>query len=175
MRKSTSSTIALASLPLATARLCKLNTKLDHTSLSSTPTLAAFNDHDGRTMTISRDVAKTALCEADAVPIQGSRTTVGNRCDHCGGRFGMVTHYWWGKKFCNRTCKGAYLSELALSREKIRSWVRSFCGNGAFITWCHRSSIVSAVSRTISEMLLPHTVNGREPRRRDVTAASTSI
>jgi hypothetical protein len=152
MRKSTSSAIALASLPLATARLCKLNTKLDHTRLSSKPTLAAFNDHDGRTMTISRDVAKTALCEANAVPIQGSRTTVGNRCDHCRGRFGMVTHRWWGKKFCNRTCKGAYLSELALSRERIRSWVRSLCGNIAFITWCHRSSNIRAVSRT---MLLP--------------------
>jgi hypothetical protein len=21
-------------------------------------------------------------------------------CDHCGGRFGMVTHRWWGNKFC---------------------------------------------------------------------------
>jgi hypothetical protein len=30
-------------------------------------------------------------------------------CDHCGGRFGMVTHRWWGNKFCKRTCKDAYL------------------------------------------------------------------
>ena len=22
-------------------------------------------------------------------------------CDHCGGRFGMVTHRWWSNKFCN--------------------------------------------------------------------------
>jgi hypothetical protein len=41
-------------------------------------------------------------------------------CDHCGGRFGMVTHRWWGNKFCKRTCKGAYLRELALGRDKIR-------------------------------------------------------
>jgi hypothetical protein len=80
---------------------------------------------------------------------KSTSSTVGNRCDHCGGRFGMVTHHWWGKKFCNRTCKGAYLSELALSRERIRGWVRSLCGNGAFITWCHRSSNVRAVSRTM--------------------------
>jgi hypothetical protein len=32
-------------------------------------------------------------------------------CDHCGGRFGMVTHRWWGDKFCKRTCKNAYLRE----------------------------------------------------------------
>src|ERR1700745_2834383 len=41
-------------------------------------------------------------------------------CDHCGGLFGMVTHRWWGNKFCKRTCKGAYLRELALGRDKIR-------------------------------------------------------
>ncbi len=33
-------------------------------------------------------------------------------CDRCGGRFGMITHRWWGNKFCKRTCKDAYLREL---------------------------------------------------------------
>ena len=28
-------------------------------------------------------------------------------CDHCGGRFGMVTFRWWGKKFCGWPCKDA--------------------------------------------------------------------
>ena len=32
----------------------------------------------------------------------------------------MVTHRWWGNKFCKRTCKGAYLRELARGRDKIR-------------------------------------------------------
>src|SRR5439155_16145727 len=49
-------------------------------------------------------------------------------CDHCGGRFGMVTHRWWGNKFCKRTCKGAYLRELALGRDKIRSRYAFFPG-----------------------------------------------
>ena len=40
-------------------------------------------------------------------------------CDHCGGHFGMLTHRWWGNKFCKRTCKDAYLRELALGRDKI--------------------------------------------------------
>ena len=43
-------------------------------------------------------------------------------CDHCRGRFGMVTYRWWGNKFCKRTCKDAYLRELAIDRDKIRRW-----------------------------------------------------
>jgi hypothetical protein len=34
----------------------------------------------------------------------------------------MVTHRWWGNKFCKRTCKDAYLRELALDRDRIRRW-----------------------------------------------------
>jgi hypothetical protein len=41
-------------------------------------------------------------------------------CNHCGGRFGMVTHRWWSNKFCKRACKDAYLHEVALGRDKIR-------------------------------------------------------
>jgi hypothetical protein len=43
-------------------------------------------------------------------------------CDRCGGRFGMVTHRWWGSKFCKRTCKEAYLREVTLDRDTIRRW-----------------------------------------------------
>jgi hypothetical protein len=43
-------------------------------------------------------------------------------CDRCGGRFGMVTHRWWGSKFCRRTCKDAYLREVTLDRDTIRHW-----------------------------------------------------
>ena len=43
-------------------------------------------------------------------------------CDHCGGGFGMVTHRWWGRKFCKRTCKDAYLREVTLDRDTIRRW-----------------------------------------------------
>jgi hypothetical protein len=34
----------------------------------------------------------------------------------------MLTHRWWGNKFCKRTCKDAYLRELALGRDKICRW-----------------------------------------------------
>jgi hypothetical protein len=43
-------------------------------------------------------------------------------CDRCGGRFGMVTHRWWGNKFCKRSCKDAYLREIALDRAAIARW-----------------------------------------------------
>jgi len=43
-------------------------------------------------------------------------------CDHCGGRFGLVTHRWWGSKFCKRACKNAYRGEVALMREKLFFW-----------------------------------------------------
>src|SRR5262249_25210574 len=38
-------------------------------------------------------------------------------CDHCGGRFGMVTHRWWGNKFCKRTCKETHTSVKLRSTE----------------------------------------------------------
>jgi len=46
-------------------------------------------------------------------------------CDFCGGRFGMVTHRWWGSKFCRRKCKQAYLQEVALGRDTIFRWLCS--------------------------------------------------
>src|SRR5262245_41536266 len=41
-------------------------------------------------------------------------------CDYCGGPFGMVTHRWWGDKFCKRTCKNAYIRE---NRRVLSGWV----------------------------------------------------
>ena len=43
-------------------------------------------------------------------------------CDQCGGRFGLVTHRWWGNKFCKRACKAAYIRNVGFAR--YRSLVR---------------------------------------------------
>jgi hypothetical protein len=43
-------------------------------------------------------------------------------CDRCGGRFGMVTHRWWGHKFCRRACKEVHRREIALGRNTIDRW-----------------------------------------------------
>jgi hypothetical protein len=79
-------------------------------SFSSSPTLTAFGDAGNNSV------------NDGTVPVQGGRITVANRCAHCGGRFGMVTHRWWGNKFCKRTCKNAYLREIAVGRDKICRW-----------------------------------------------------
>ncbi len=51
------------------------------------------------------------------------RTQKRQACDHCGGRFGLVTHRWWGTKFCKRACRDNYIREVALDRDAIRRWL----------------------------------------------------
>ena len=43
-------------------------------------------------------------------------------CDHCRGRFGMVTYRWWSNKFCKKRCKDVFLREVAVGRDKILDW-----------------------------------------------------
>ena len=62
-------------------------------------------------------------------------------CDHCGGRFGLVTHRWWGSRFCRRTCKDAYLREVAFGRDRLMGW----CG---LVRPCHSGSPRRATERT---------------------------
>jgi len=63
-------------------------------------------------------------------------------CDHCGGRFGMVTHRWWGNKFCKRACKNAHRRE---NHHTQSGWLipRSFtfAGGGA----CLAAAVAVAV------------------------------
>jgi hypothetical protein len=51
------------------------------------------------------------------------RTQKRQVCDRCGGRFGLVTHRWWGNKFCKRACRDNYIREVALDRDAIRRWL----------------------------------------------------
>jgi len=32
-----------------------------------------------------------------------------NRCASCAGKFGLVSHYHWGVRFCCKACKSSYL------------------------------------------------------------------
>jgi hypothetical protein len=43
------------------------------------------------------------------------------RCDHCGGPFGLVTHRWWGSKFCRRGCREAHMREIMLNLRALTS------------------------------------------------------
>jgi len=53
------------------------------------------------------------------------------RCDRCGGPFGLVTHRWWGSKFCKRRCKEAHLREIMLDRQRT------------IYRWCHLLARIS--------------------------------
>jgi hypothetical protein len=53
----------------------------------------------------------------------------GQLCSHCGGPFGLVTHRWWGNKFCKRRCKEAHVRDkLMLGRRTIHRWCGLLAG-----------------------------------------------
>ena len=39
---------------------------------------------------------------------------VKNCCANCGGKFGLVCHYYWGMRFCCKACKKDFT--------RIRKW-----------------------------------------------------
>jgi hypothetical protein len=61
--------------------------------------------------------ADSILANKSVGSIRQGRAGVVNACDHCGGRFGVVTYRCWGNKFCKRRCKDAFLRELGLVDE----------------------------------------------------------
>ena len=58
----------------------------------------------------------------------------------------MVTHRWWGNKFCKRTCKNAYLRE---NHHTLSGWVspRSF-------TFTRGACLAAAVAVAVLALLL---------------------
>src|SRR5215471_17209008 len=67
-------------------------------------------------------------------------------CDHCGGRFGMVTHRWWGNKFCKRACKIAYLRK---NHYTLSGWVIP-----QFFTFAGGACLAAAVAVAVLTLLL---------------------
>jgi hypothetical protein len=46
------------------------------------------------------------------------------RCNYCGGRFGLVTHWYFRKRFCRERCKQNYFAALAQKSDpKRRPWI----------------------------------------------------
>jgi hypothetical protein len=43
-----------------------------------------------------------------------------NRCDCCGGKFGLVLHRSWGKGFCSKHCKRVHREQ----KRSQRPWNR---------------------------------------------------
>jgi hypothetical protein len=89
------------------------------TSFCSPPDGIASSTRD----TITRHLAADSILVDKSVgSIRQGRAGVVNACDHCGGRFGMVTYRWWGSKFCKRKCKEAFLRELGLGLDGMCRW-----------------------------------------------------
>jgi hypothetical protein len=69
------------------------------------------------------------------------------RCDRCSGPFGLVTHRWWGSKFCKRRCKEAHLREIMLDRRRT------------IYRWCHLLARISLGRQTTP--MMPRCVRNR--------------
>jgi hypothetical protein len=67
-------------------------------------------------------------------------------CNHCGGRFGTVTHRWCGNKFCGRACKNAYLHK---NRHTLLGWVTL-----RFFTFARGACLAVAVAVAVLTLLL---------------------
>jgi Clp protease len=67
-------------------------------------------------------------------------------CVYCGGRFRVVTHRWWGKKFCKRRCKNAYLRE---NHHTLSDW-----GIPRFFTFAGGVCLAAAVAVAVLTLLL---------------------
>ena len=67
-------------------------------------------------------------------------TKLENRCTSCGGKFGLVSHYHWGLRFCCKACKTSFLrrrrrtllfligagkQRLSTSRQNARALINS--------------------------------------------------
>jgi hypothetical protein len=53
-------------------------------------------------------------------------TKLKNRCDHCGGKFGLVSYSHWRLHFCRRACRESFLAKVAKERAQIGSWLGFF-------------------------------------------------
>ena len=44
-----------------------------------------------------------------------------NRCNFCGGPFGMVRHRWWRQQFCSKRCYNLAQTQ----RDRLRQFLKN--------------------------------------------------
>jgi hypothetical protein len=49
-----------------------------------------------------------------------------NRCAHCGGKFGLVSHFYFGRRFCRKACREKFVARTAREREHVFKWFNGF-------------------------------------------------
>ena len=64
------------------------------------------------------------------------------RCDHCHGRFGLVSHRCYLKRFCSRKCRGRHKRKLAMA---IEDQVKRCC-LGLFAWMCPRQDMKAPIA-----------------------------
>jgi hypothetical protein len=47
-------------------------------------------------------------------------TRFDNRCANCGGKFGLVSHQHWSRRFCCKACKSTFLARTAREHASMR-------------------------------------------------------
>ncbi len=59
---------------------------------------------------------------------QSSRHGSVNRCAMCGGKFGLIRHYYWRTPLCSKTCVDRFMARRAADQK----W---FAGRDLLNTW----------------------------------------
>jgi hypothetical protein len=51
-----------------------------------------------------------------------------NRCDDCGGKFGLVSYFHFRLHFCRRACRDRFLARVAKERIQMAKWLGLLAG-----------------------------------------------
>lgn len=46
-----------------------------------------------------------------------------NRCAECGGKFGLVSYFWYSKRFCRKNCRYLYRKNYYSSLVSLFSFI----------------------------------------------------
>jgi len=73
-------------------------------------------------------LAVVGWCQGISQDSESRKATVMKRCDWCGGRFGLISHQHYRKRFCRKTCKAEYVqSRRRILSLRISQWLHFLC------------------------------------------------
>ena len=81
------------------------------------------------------------------------------RCCHCQGRFGLVSHRYLFKRFCSKECRGTYKRGFSTAiRERASRW---FSAHFAFMALSHagRPAKVRAAADPLATRIMKMSLN----------------
>ena len=84
------------------------------------------------------------------------------RCCHCQGRFGLVSHRYLFNRFCSKECRGTYKRRLSTAiRERASRW---FSAHVAFVAFSHagRPAKVGTPADPFAARIVKMSLNSRD-------------